>query len=363
MKQEGRPVRIVDVARAVGVSPSTVSKALNDSGSLRPATRERVRAAADRLGFVSDAGARALSMRRTFIVGLLSTDDVGRFSMPVMLGAENALTVGEISTLVATARHDSVREQHHLRTLVARRVDGIIVTGKTTDAREPIRVPVPVVYALAPSTDPDDVSVVPDDAAGVRLVVDHLRTLGHRRVAHIGGRADQNTSRVRLAALRDALDAAGMDLVGEPLLGEWSEPWGRQAVDLLLRDDQAPPATAVVCASDQLARAVTDRLRERGLRVPHDVAVTGYDNWEVMWAASRPPLTTVDMELEQLGRRAAERLLAEIQPEPPEPDAAAGPGTRSDGVGPGTRSDGVGPRGIELVPPRLVVRGSTIAGD
>ncbi|NGN64178.1 LacI family transcriptional regulator [Streptomyces sp. A7024] len=339
MKQDGRLVRIVDVARAAGVSPSTVSKALNDSGSLKAATRERVREAADRLGFVSDAGARALSMRRTFIVGLLSTDDIGRFSMPVMQGAENAFAVGEISTLVATARHDAVREQHHLRTLIARRVDGIIVTGKTTDPREPIEVPVPVVYALAPSADPDDISVLPDDAAGMRLVVDHLRTLGHRRVAHIAGRADQNTSRVRLAALQEALAEAGMELVGEPLFGEWSEPWGRRAVDLVLRDAAEPPVTAIVCASDQLARAAADRLRERGLRVPDDIAVTGYDNWHVMWSASRPPLTTVDMELEALGRRAAERLLAEIQ----EADT--------------------GPRGIEYLPPRLVARGSTIAGD
>ncbi|SOD58595.1 transcriptional regulator, LacI family [Streptomyces zhaozhouensis] len=341
-----RTVRITDVARAAGVSPSTVSKALNGSGSLREATRERVRAAAEQLGFVSDAGARALSTRRTFIVGLLSTDNVGRFSLPVMLGAENALSVGEISTLVATARRGSVQEQHHLRTLVARRVDGIIVTGKATDPREPIAVPVPVVYALAPSTDPDDMSVVPDDAAGMRLVVDHLRTLGHRRVAHVGGRPEHRTSQVRLASLRASLAEAGMELVGEPLLGEWSEPWGRQAVDLLLRRGgdaaERPPMTAVVCASDQLARAVGDRLRERGVRVPHEVAVTGYDNWQVMWEASRPPLTTVDMDLERLGRRAAERLLAAITAEP-------------DG--------GFADSGTELVPPRLVVRGSSMADD
>ncbi|RMI43554.1 LacI family DNA-binding transcriptional regulator [Streptomyces triticirhizae] len=352
MKRDARPeagrdariVRITDVARAAGVSPSTVSKALNGSGSLRESTRERVRDAAERLGFVSDAGARALSMRRTFIVGLLSTDNVGRFSLPVMLGAENALTVGQISTLVATARKGSVQEQHHLRTLVARRVDGIIVTGKATDHREPISVPVPVVYALAPSTDPDDMSVVPDDAAGMRLVVDHLRTLGHRRVAHVGGRPEHRTSQVRLASLRAALDEAGMELVGEPLLGEWSEPWGRQAVDVLLRGGGAerPPMTAVVCASDQLARAVGDRLRERGVRVPHEVAVTGYDNWQVMWEASRPPLTTVDMELETLGRRAAERLLAAITADPENHSTD---------------------RGIELVPPRLVVRGSSMADD
>ncbi len=351
MKQDGRTVRIVDVARAAGVSPSTVSKALNGSGSLRPDTRDRVRAMAEQLGFVTDAGARALSMRRTFIVGLLSTDDVGRFSLPVMLGAENALTVGEISTLLATARRDSVREQHHLRTLVARRVDGIIVTGKATDHREPLDVSVPVVYALAPSARPEDMSVVPDDAAGMRLVVDHLRTLGHRRVAHVGGRADHRTSQVRWESLRGALPEAGMELgVGDPLFGAWSESWGRQAVDVILRESApgAAPVTAIVCASDQLARAVSDRLRERGIRVPHEVAVTGYDNWEVMWEASRPPLTTVDMELEHLGRRAAERLLAAITADGEEPESAAG--------------EGAAP-GLELIPPRLVVRGSTIAGD
>jgi LacI family transcriptional regulator len=136
-----------------------------------------------------------------------------------------------------------------------------------------------------------------------------------------------------------------MELVGEPLFGAWSESWGRQAVDVLLResDPGTAPVTAIVCASDQLARAVGDRLRERGLRVPHDVAVTGYDNWEVMWEASRPPLTTVDMELEHLGRRAAERLLAAITA--------------------GADDGGGAEPGLELIPPRLVVRGSTIAGD
>lgn len=341
MNQGARSVRIVDVARAAGVSPGTASKALSGTGSLRASTRDRVREVAAQMGFVSDAGARALTARRTFIVGLLSTDDVGRFSLPVVLGAENALTVGEISTLLATARRDSVREQHHLRSLVARRVDGIIVVGRTTDPRTPIKVPVPVVYALAPSADPGGISVVPDDAAGMRAVVEHLRSLGYRRVAHVGGRAEQRTSQNRLASLRAALAGGGMELIGEPLFGEWSERWGRQAVDLVMRSTSAddPHVDAIVFASDQLARAGCDRLRERGLRVPDDVAVTGYDNWDVMCEASRPPLTTVDMELEQLGQRAAELLLDLVT------------------------EDGRAVPGIELVPPRLVVRGSTLGGD
>ncbi|GAA2220589.1 LacI family DNA-binding transcriptional regulator [Promicromonospora sukumoe] len=339
----GAVVRITDVAALAGVSPSTVSKALNDTGSLRESTRARVREAAERLGFVPDASARSLSARRSFTVGLLSTDSAGRFSLPVVLGAENALVGGELSALLATARHDPVREQHHVRALVARRVDGIIVTGRTTEPREPIRVPMPVVYAFAPSSDPEDASVVPDDALGMRLLVEHLAGLGRRRIAYVGGRAEQAASLVRHETLAAELAARGLELVGSPLYGDWSEQWGRRAVDLVLGgvpgaggSGDGLPVDAIVFASDQLARGGCDRLRERGLRVPDDVAVTGYDDWDVMSLASRPPLTTVDMQLERLGQRAAELLIAAIEGDPA--------------------------RGVERLAPRLVVRASTL-GD
>lgn len=347
--ERGSVVRITDVAALAGVAPSTVSKALNGNGSLRESTRARVREAAERLGFVPDASARSLSARRSFTVGLLSTDSAGRFSLPVVLGAENALVGGELSALLATARHDPVREQHHVRALVARRVDGIIVTGRTTEPREPIRVPMPVVYAFAPSTDSDDASVVPDDAAGMRLLVDHLVERGRRRIAYVGGRAEQAASLVRHDTLVAELESRGLELAGPPLYGDWSEQWGRRAVDLVLgpaggaaggaaasRAGGADDVDAIVFASDQLARGGCDRLRERGLRVPDDVAVTGYDDWEVMSLASRPPLTTVDMQLERLGQRAAELLIAAIEGEPV--------------------------RGVERLAPRLVVRASTL-GD
>ncbi|WP_423461832.1 LacI family DNA-binding transcriptional regulator [Promicromonospora sp. MS192] len=339
--ERGRVVRITDVAALAGVAPGTASKALNGTGSLRESTRERVREAAERLGFVPDVTARSLSARRSFTVGLLSTDSAGRFSLPVVLGAENALVGGELSALLATARHDPVREQHHVRALVARRVDGIIVTGRTTEPREPIRVPMPVVYAFAPSADPDDVSVVPDDALGMRLLVEHLAGLGRRRIAYVGGRAEQAASVVRHDALAAELATRGLALVGPPLYGDWSEQWGRRAVDLVLGLDAAaggdrPAVDAIVFASDQLARGGCDRLRELGVRVPDDVAVTGYDDWEVMSLASRPPLTTVDMQLERLGQRAAELLIAAIEGDPG--------------------------RGVERLAPRLVVRASTL-GD
>lgn len=339
MTEPRKPVRIVDVATLAGVSPSTVSKALNNNGLLRDSTRERVREAAERLGFVPHAGARSLQGRRTYTVGLLSTDNAGRFSLPVVLGAENALLAGQISALLATARHDPVREQHHIRSLVSRRVDGIIVTGRTTEPRAPIEVLAPVVYAFAPSTDPHDASIVPDDADGMRQVVEHLRALGRRRLTYIGGREDQRSSWVRHEATVAAARERGIEVAGDPRFGEWSERWGRHAVDMLVGDgllgpDTAEPVDAIVFASDQIARGGTDRLRERGLRVPDDVAVTGYDDWQVMSLASRPPLTTVDMRLETLGQRAAEMLLAALEGEPF--------------------------HGTDLLPPQLVSRESTL---
>ena len=347
MTVTGRPVRITDVAALAGVSPGTVSKALNDTGALRQSTRDRVKEAAEKLGFVPDPDARWLSARRTYTVGLLSADSAGRFSIPVMLGAENALAAGQMSALLATSRHDPVRELYLLQSLVARRVDGIIVTGRTTDPRAPIgsvSVGIPTVYAFSPSADPADASVMPDDDQGARLVVEHLLATGRRRIAHVGGRADQHSSTARARAAELAVAEAGLGLAAPTLFGEWSESWGRRAVDLLLRQtgvEATDPSgsdidlgvDAIICSSDQLARGACDRLRELGIDVPGRLAVTGFDDWDVMALASRPPLTTVDLQLEQLGRRAAEMLL----------DAIAGRPHR----------------GTELMPMRLITREST----
>ena len=298
---------IKDVAALAGVSASTASKALNDTGQLRAETRERVRRAADQLGFRPDSRGRALASGRSFTVGLITTDSSGRFSIPIMLGAEDALSAGEMALVLCDTRDDPLREQHYLKSLVSRRVDGIIVTGRRTEAREPIDVPIPVVYAFSPSTDPDDTSVIVDDHGGAASAVRHLQSLGRSRIAHVTGPDSHHSAQVRAAA---TVEAAGDAFVGEPLHGEWSERWGRHAVDVLLRAQ--PAVDAIACGSDQIARGVCDRLRELGRSVPDDIAVTGYDNWSVMALASRPPLTTVDMELEELGRRTANLLLDAI---------------------------------------------------
>jgi LacI family transcriptional regulator len=310
-------VTLAEVAASAGVSVGTASKALNDRGSMREETRARVRQAAERLGFQIDAVARSLQTGRSYTVGMITTDSIGRFSIPVMLGVEDTLGAGQMSVLLCDARDDRIREQYYLRTLLSRRVDGIIVTGRRTDPRPPLaqRPPVPVVYAFMQSADPEDCSVVPDEADGARRAVGHLLDVGRRRIALVAGPERHHSARARVTSATDTLRAQGVDVACDgPLFGEWSEAWGRQAARILLRRD--PEVDAVFCASDQIARGLVDAMREAGKRVPRDVAVVGFDNWEVMTAASRPPLTSVDMDLEGLGRQAAELLLSAIDGRP-----------------------------------------------
>src|SRR5689334_22980155 len=162
--RRSRAVTISDVASLAGVSIATVSKALNGRDNVRAETRQRVLEAAQELSFQPNALARGLLSGQTRTVGLLTSDSVGRFGIPVLLGAEDAFGAGEMAVLLCDARGDAIREQHHLRALLSRRVDGLIVVGESTDPRPSVSgdLPLPVVYAYGPSEDPDDVSFVPD---------------------------------------------------------------------------------------------------------------------------------------------------------------------------------------------------------
>ncbi|MFB9235580.1 LacI family DNA-binding transcriptional regulator [Plantactinospora siamensis] len=307
---------IVEVAALAGVSPGTASKALNGRGTLRPETRQRVREAAEHLGFVANAAARSLQSGRTYTVGMITTDSIGRFSIPLLLGAEDALGAGQVSVFLCDARDDPIREQYYLRTLLSRKVDGIIVTGRRTQSRPPIDagLPVPVVYAFISSTDPRDCSVVPDEADGARRAVEHLLTIGRRRIAHVTGPEHHHSATVRADAAVRTLAAAGLDLAVPVQFGEWSEAWGRQAAGILL--STGAEVDAVFCGSDQIARGMAEALQGAGRRVPTDVALVGFDNWDVMVDGCRPALTSIDMNLDGIGRTAAELLLAAINGEP-----------------------------------------------
>jgi LacI family transcriptional regulator len=318
LSERERAATISEVATLAGVSTGTASKALNGRGSLRAETVARVQQAADQLGFVANAAARSLQTGRTYTVGMITTDSIGRFSIPLLIGAEDALGAGQVSVFLCDARDDPIREQYYLRTLLSRKVDGIIVTGRRTQARQPIGagLPVPVVYAFISSADPRDCSVVPDEADGARRAIQHLQAVGRRKIAHVTGPEHHHSARVRAVAAAECVD-----LVAPTLYGEWSEAWGRQAAGILL--STGADFDAVFCGSDQIARGMAEALREAGREIPRDVALVGFDNWDVMVDGCRPALTSVDMDLEGIGRSAAELLLAAING-----DEVAGPRAR-----------------------------------
>lgn len=330
----GPRVTLAHVASEAGVSLSTVSKALSGTGRMRGETREHIEGIARRLGYDQGTARRDVRTSRAYTIGLLTTDSFSRFAVPLMLGVEDALSAGQISVLLADGRGDPIRENHHLQTFLARRVDAVIVTGRRAESRPPIPIStrVPVCYVLAPSQQPDDLSIVIDDAHGARLATSHLLALGRRRIAYVTGPQKHLAARTRHAGMLDELAASGVDASESTVMwGGWSEEWGRQAASILVRD--ARPWDAVFCGSDQIARGVVEQLQEEGLRVPEDVSVVGFDDWDVMALASRPPLTTIDPRLDELGRVAAESVLAMLA--------------------------GEQRRGVVRIASELVVRGST----
>ena len=313
-----RAPTVHDVARLAKVSIGTVSKVLNDRGDLRKETRERVRAAAEQLGFRRNELVQSLLRGRSFTVGLLTTDIYGRFSIPLLDGIEDALGSARVSVFLCSARDDPAREQQHLESLLAKQVDGIIVTGRRIDPRAPIDIGnshTPVLYAFTQVAEPGALCLLPDEAQGARLATEHLFRSGRRHLAHITGPMDFEAVHLRADAMCAMADTYGAGVSEQRILsGPWDENWAFDAACSLL--DRDPAIDAIFCGSDLLARGVADALRERGVRVPDDVALVGFDNWEIISAKTRPPLTTVDLNLHELGCLAGTKLLAMIDGRP-----------------------------------------------
>ncbi|AZO08475.1 MULTISPECIES: LacI family DNA-binding transcriptional regulator [unclassified Mesorhizobium] len=313
------PVTLREVAAAAGVSVATASKALNGQGRMTVETRERIRETARRLGFRPNSLAQSLLRRRSFTVGLLTNDTYGRFSLPLMAGVSDALVDNGVSVFLCNVEDDQRLGQLHVEAMLDKRVDGIIATGKRVDRHLPVdlsHLRVPVVYAFT-QPDPGAIGLVSDDAGGARLAVEHFVRLGRRRIAHVSGPESFAVVPVRAQAYRDVLQENNL-VVGEPLLGAWSEAWGHEAVAKLFAGRGEKP-DAIFCGNDQIARGVIDALRERGIRVPDDVGIIGFDNWEIVAEATRPPLTSVDMNLAALGREAGLALLSLVDGQPAAP--------------------------------------------
>ena len=307
---QARTIR--DVARLAGVSIGTVSKALNASGRLSAETRARVLKVAKAIDYRPNDLAQSLHRARSMTVGILSNDSFGRFAFPIVEALERRLFDHGVAIFMCNATDDPVRERRHIDQLLGKRVDGLVVTARRADRRAPIEPAargLPVVYVFSQVESKDALCLLPDDEGGARLAVSHLAALGRRRIAHITGPERFEAVRLREAGWRKALAEAGLN-AGERDCrpGRWSEAFGREAAQELFSRRRAAP-DALFCGNDQIARGAVDALREMGLAVPADVAVVGFDNWDVMVEASRPRLTSIDMNLDTLGREAGASLV------------------------------------------------------
>ena len=195
---------------------------------------------------------------------------------------------------------------------MAKQIDGIVVTARRSDRRPSVHLAglgVPVIYVFAHSDDEGALTLLPDDKGGAELATNHLVQIGRRRIAHITGPDHFEAVQLRCAGYLASL--AALNIPPLPILhGTWTEAWGREALAQLFTS--ANPPDALFCGNDLIARGAADALRERGLSVPGDVAIVGFDNWGVMAEASRPPLTSVDMNLEGLGAEAGRCMAAMI---------------------------------------------------
>jgi len=330
-----RPAIMHDVARLAGVSHQTVSRVLNGHPNVRPETRERVLEAIRRLNYRPNALARGLVTRRSQTIGVISFDTRLFGPASTLLAIEHAArAAGYTITISSLANLDASSVRSAVDALAGQSVDGVIVIAPRESAARGLRdlrpgLPVVAVEAGYGGEIPV-VSV--DQFAGARLAVDHLLSLGHRTVWHVAGPADWLEARERVEGWQASLTGAGV-AAPPALRGDWSPDSGYQAGLELAAN---PDVTAVFAANDQMALGVLHAFYERGVRVPADVSVVGFDNIPEA-AFLIPSLTTVHQDFEELGRRGL-KLLVDIMDEGH--DAADAP---------------------SRVPPALVTRQSTAA--
>ncbi|NEG90119.1 LacI family DNA-binding transcriptional regulator [Bifidobacterium aerophilum] len=307
-------VTLDDIARVANVSRSTVSKALRDTGRLAPDTRRLVRDVARDLGYGLVQGERS----RSGIIGLLTSDLRGRFSLPLLDGAEQVLGESQCSVSLIYNRDDARLERRHIDRLAAHGLDGLIVTSTDTDPRPALdrRLTggLPVVYAYAGCTDPHECSVTCDNERAGYDAVSHLLGLGRRRIAIIGPEDHWDAAAKRMRGALRALDEAGLKPVEPIQYGDWNQPWGYEAAGRLL--DRGVRFDGLYCLDDLIARGAIERMQASGARIPDDVAVVGHDDWDVVVNAAHPTITSFSNNTFEIGRVAARCLLDALDGSP-----------------------------------------------
>ncbi|ABF44130.1 LacI family DNA-binding transcriptional regulator [Deinococcus geothermalis] len=304
------PVTLADIASQAGVSKMTVSKVVNKQPGISEATRQRVLRIIEELGYTAHPSARALAGGRTNTLGIVVPSIGPQYISEVVRGADLVAYEAGLDLLISTTQEDTSHERQNVGRLSRGLVDGLLMVlprslDRYADALKQAEVPV-VVVASANTTMPFPL-VDADHYHGARLAVAHLLGLGHRRVGFIAGRRDTTASLERLRGYREGLLTAG--LTPDPVLirpGEYTQPGGFAAARSLL--DLPDPPTAIFAANDLSAFGAMEAIKDRGLRVPDDVSVVGFD--DIPQANQvHPALTTVRQPLVEMGTAGTRQLL------------------------------------------------------
>ncbi|WBB80632.1 LacI family DNA-binding transcriptional regulator [Micromonospora sp. WMMD882] len=304
---EARAAVMSDVARLAGVSHQTVSRVLNNHPSVREETRQRVLRAVHQLNYRPNALARGLAGRRSRVIGVISFDTILYGPAATLLGVERAArAAGYGISIVTLERLDRAGVASAIDALTEQSVAGVVLiapmlTAAVAVSGLPTGVPAVVVESGRAGELP---SVSVDQVTGARLAVEHLLSLGHETVWHIAGPRDWLEARDRMDGWRLALEVAGRR-TPPALTGDWSPRAGYEIGQSLA---DRPEVTAVFCANDHQALGLLRSLHQRGVRVPQDVSVVGFDDIPEAEYLS-PPLTTVRQDFDEVGRRCVATLL------------------------------------------------------
>ena len=330
-------VRMKDIARDLGVSLMTVSKALRNHSDISQQTRERVLKRMRELNYQPDWVARSMATGRTYLVGLVLPDLMHSFFAEVATSVSRKLQPLGYEVVISNTEEDAQLEQRHLEVLIARKVDGVILASAQHQKKSAIfgaldrsGMPYVLIDRTIPGVKANYVGVKDDDLGA--LATEHLLAQGCRRIAHIRGPA-VSTGRGRLQGYRRALERAGVEVKPEYVVeGQYGDSGGYHAMLRLLQ--QSPLPDGVFCYNDPVAAGAIKGVLEAGLKVPNQIAIIGAGNVHYS-DLLRVPLSTVDQSSSLIGERAAELL--------------------SDTINAKKRPE---PRRI-FIPPRLVVRDSS----
>lgn len=314
MSQNKTSLTIRDVAKAAGVSVSTVSRVLNDKDDVSAETYARVQRVIAELGYSSSLAAKSMRSKRTNVLGILIMDVSDPFSLELVGGVGHAIRGTEYDLIVyssghATAQSEPGWECRHLARLNGSITDGMIIATPTI---HDLTSPSPIVI-IDPHIDNTLPAVFATNLEGAIEVMEYLIGLGHQRIGFIGGRTDLLSGQQRQQGYQQALRRASLpedpDLIQQ---GDYSRQTGSQCAQKLLTLPNPP--TAILAANDQTALGVMDAAQNLGLRIPEDLSVAGFDNIpETRFTI--PALTTVDQSVNEMGYVAANMLIKLIQGE------------------------------------------------